>query len=139
MKTNAFALQSTRASPKTESYLKWTAQCFTAGLVWKEKRRKGWVSLVGSYLRGQISSKVAGWEVGGSQGGVATDGLFTKGSGASGRLYIYPVSCPGFSTGDNMEREEWSLNVDTLCWVQRDIVYYYFFQNGVHYICHGHV
>lgn len=63
-----------------------------------------------SYSRGQISWRLsrgeagrqAGREVGGGRtagvGEVGTDGLFTKGSGATGMLYISSVSCPGFST-----------------------------------------
>lgn len=33
---------------------------------------------------------------GGGVGGAGTDGLFTKGSGATGVLYISSVSCPDF-------------------------------------------
>lgn len=43
----------------------------------------------------QAGSEGGGWQQGGR---VGTDGLFTKGSGATGMLYISSVSCPGFPT-----------------------------------------
>lgn len=44
--------------------------------------------------------------VGGGVGGVGTDGLFTKGSGATGMLYISSVSCPDFPTYRREQRGE---------------------------------
>lgn len=46
------------------------------------------------------------WVVGGGVGGVGTDGLFTKGSGATGMLYISSVSCPDFPTYRREQRGE---------------------------------
>lgn len=37
---------------------------------------------------------------------MGTDGLFTKGSGATGMLYISSVSCPGFPTYKREQRGE---------------------------------
>lgn len=50
---------------------------------------------------------------GGGVGGAGTDGLFTKGSGATGVLYISSVNCPDFPTyrrerrGDEERRTGW--------------------------------
>ncbi len=50
----------------------------------------------------QAGGQRGGWLRGGGVGVVGTDGLFTKGSGATGMLYISSVSCPGFPlTGEN--------------------------------------
>lgn len=55
-------------------------------------------------------------------GGDGTDWLFTKGSGATGMLYISSVSCPGFPTSKREQRakEDWALDADKLCcvWVE---------------------
>lgn len=93
---------------RLESYFKWTASKEGEGLLWRGGGGGGggrggdyfpWVS----YSRGQISGRSSrreagrGREVrGGGVGGVGTDGLFTKGSGATGVLYISSVSCPDF-------------------------------------------
>lgn len=64
----------------------------------------------GDYFRGFLIQevKLAGtqagerqggrWVVCGGEGGVGTDGLFTKGSGATSILYISSVRCPDFPT-----------------------------------------
>lgn len=94
------------------------------------------IILVASYSRGQISRRSsrreAGREVGGGWGrgvgGVGTDRLFTKGSSATGVLYISSVSCPGFPTYRREQRGEGRkrtglLDADKLCWVWRSRVY----------------
>ncbi len=51
-----------------------------------------------------------------------TDGLFTKGSGATGMLYISSVSCPDFPTYRREQRgeeEDWVDDADKLCLVWR--------------------
>lgn len=77
--------------------------------------------LVGFYSRGQISGRGrdASREVGGGVGGVGTDGLFTKGSGATGMLYISAVSCPGSPSyaQHRGEKGERPLDADKLCCV----------------------
>lgn len=57
----------------------------------------------------RAGERQAGGEVGGCRrgegvGGVGTDGLFTKGSGATGMLYISSVSCPAFPTYRRVQR-----------------------------------
>lgn len=79
--------------------------------------------LVGFYSRGQISGRSgrreAKREVGVGVGGVGTDGLFTKGSGATGMLYISAVSCPGFPPLHTEQRGEGGRlrEADKLCCV----------------------
>lgn len=60
---------------------------------------------------------MGGWQRCGGVGGVGTDGLFTKGSGATGVLYISSVSCPDFPTYRREQRggEDQVLDADKLC------------------------
>lgn len=65
------------------------------------------------------------WVVGEGVGGVGTEGLFTKGSGATGMLYISSVSCPDFPTYRREQRGErdWAVDADELGLVVRSILH----------------
>lgn len=69
--------------------------------------------------------------VGGRVGGVGTDGLFTKGSGATGMRYISCVSCPDFPTYRREQRgegrgergeEDWAADADKLGLVELSVL-----------------
>ena len=57
-------------------------------------------------------SRGVGCRQGRRVGGVGTDGLFTKGSGVTGMLYISSVSCPGFPTNSREQKGEEDRVVD---------------------------
>lgn len=101
---------------RLESYFKWTAKregraCCEGG---GGKKNRGGGDYFSRFLiqevklAGARAKRKAGRRGGRGRGlgGAGTDGLFTKGSGATGMLYISSVSCPDFPTYRREQRGE---------------------------------